>query len=217
VRASCWHLLLCGHSVNEVMSAVLGPLHLDQPPKSKPIAPFMGCNDEDYLVMPGQVHGVSGMGDDLGVRGRHVGPRAAPGRRHRMPDRSAERGPSGIHRKVMRYPRECWRWPRCTHGGLTGRVGAGPKGRASPEMRPGSHHDDWAATPQAAPQSLVKTPESYCTVARSYQKSANELVTFRHGRSSGRCRRGTRPSWLPTCPVRPRQTRCPCPDSRQTS
>jgi hypothetical protein len=29
--------------------------------------------------------------------------------------------------------------------------------RASPEMRPGSHHDDWAATPQAAPQSLGKT------------------------------------------------------------
>jgi hypothetical protein len=25
------------------------------------------------------------------------------------------------------------------------------KARASPEMRPGSHHDDWAATPQAAP------------------------------------------------------------------
>ena len=34
--------------------------------------------------------------------------------------------------------------------GPTGRVGAGHNARASPEMRPGSHHDDWAATPQAA-------------------------------------------------------------------
>jgi len=37
-------------------------------------------------------------------------------------------------------------------GAMTGRVGAGLNGRASPEMRPGSHHDDWAATPQAADQ-----------------------------------------------------------------
>ena len=34
--------------------------------------------------------------------------------------------------------------------GPTGRVGP-VNARASPEMRPGSHHDDWAATPQAAP------------------------------------------------------------------
>jgi hypothetical protein len=33
--------------------------------------------------------------------------------------------------------------------GPTGRVGAGPEVRASPEMRPGSH-DDWAATPKRA-------------------------------------------------------------------
>jgi hypothetical protein len=32
--------------------------------------------------------------------------------------------------------------------GPTGRVGAGHNARASPEMRPGSHHDDWAATPK---------------------------------------------------------------------
>jgi hypothetical protein len=64
----------------------------------------------------------------------------------------------------------------CIRGGLTGRVGAGPNGRASPEMRPGSHHDDWAATPQAAPQSLEKTPSGYALVARSNQKSINELV-----------------------------------------
>jgi len=65
---------------------------------------------------------------------------------------------------------------KCIHGGLTGRVGAGPNGRASPEMRPGSHHDDWAATPQAAPQSLGKTPLRYALVAPSSQKSINEPV-----------------------------------------
>jgi hypothetical protein len=40
--------------------------------------------------------------------------------------------------------------------GPTGRVGAGHNARASPEMRPGSHHDDWAATPQAALSHLVR-------------------------------------------------------------
>jgi hypothetical protein len=57
---------------------------------------------------------------------------------------------------------------KCARGGQTGRVGAGLEGRASPEMRPGSHHDDWAATPQAAPQSLGKTPMRIQMVARSY-------------------------------------------------
>jgi len=61
-------------------------------------------------------------------------------------------------------------------GALTGRVGAGLNGRASPEMKPGSHHDDWAATPQAAPQSLRKTLMRHHLVARRYQKSINELV-----------------------------------------
>jgi hypothetical protein len=53
--------------------------------------------------------------------------------------------------------------------GPTGRVGAGLCARASPEMRPGSHHDDWAATPQSGAQSLRKTPESSCLVARSHK------------------------------------------------
>jgi hypothetical protein len=46
-------------------------------------------------------------------------------------------------------PRGRWRWPRTHPRGPTGRVGAGPKVRVSPEMRPGSH-DDWAATPKRA-------------------------------------------------------------------
>ena len=43
-------------------------------------------------------------------------------------------------------------------------------------MRPGSHHDDWAATPQAAPQSLGKTPFRSNGVAPSYSKPFNEHV-----------------------------------------
>jgi hypothetical protein len=53
--------------------------------------------------------------------------------------------------------------------GLTGRVGAGLCARTSPEMRSGSHHDDWAATPQAAPQSLGKTSSCRRLVAQRYQ------------------------------------------------
>ena len=38
-----WHLLSCGHRIYEVMSAVLGPLPLDQLPKSKPVTPMFSC------------------------------------------------------------------------------------------------------------------------------------------------------------------------------
>src|SRR5262249_49270688 len=34
---------MCGHRFYEVMSAVLGPLHLDQLPKSKPVTPMFSC------------------------------------------------------------------------------------------------------------------------------------------------------------------------------
>src|SRR5215469_12327071 len=53
-------------------------------------------------------------------------------------------------------PRQTQEWPpralavaETRLRGPTGRVGAGPEVRASPEMRPGSH-DDWVATPQAS-------------------------------------------------------------------
>jgi hypothetical protein len=35
--------------------------------------------------------------------------------------------------------------------GPTGRVGAGPVGRVSPEMRPGPFEADWVATPKRTP------------------------------------------------------------------
>src|SRR6266481_1317164 len=85
--------------------------------------------------------------------------RSHRGEKRRMPDGlSAERGPIGHPPAGDEMPP--WTLAvaeSASTGALTGRVGAGPKGRASPEMRPGSHHDDWAATPQAAPQSLRKS------------------------------------------------------------
>ena len=76
----------------------------------------------------------------------------------------------------MRWPLRALAVAETRPQGPAGRVGAGHEVRASPEMRPGSHHDDWAATPQAAPQSLGKTPLSSQKVARCYQKSINDLV-----------------------------------------
>src|SRR5260370_31360049 len=46
-------------------------------------------------------------------------------------------------------------------------------------MRPGSHHDDWAATPQAAPQSLGKTPPRAGMVAPRHQNAGNDPVRIR--------------------------------------
>jgi len=51
---------VCGHSINEVMSAVLGSLPLDQPLKSKPVTPCWvvvlpdatGCNAEQPSGIP---------------------------------------------------------------------------------------------------------------------------------------------------------------------
>src|SRR5215469_7882829 len=59
-------------------------------------------------------------------------------------------------------PRQTQEWPpralavaETRPRGSTGRVGAGPEVRASPEMRPGSH-DDWAATPQASLSHILR-------------------------------------------------------------
>jgi hypothetical protein len=82
---------------------------------------------------------------------------------------------------------------KCIHGGLDRQGRGRSHGRASPEMRPGSHHDDWAATPQAAPQSLKKTPLRYALVAWSSQKSINDLVRISHKSSGGSSRRDAGP------------------------
>ena len=63
--------------------------------------------------------------------------------------------------------------------------------RASPEMRPGSHHD-WAATPQAAPQSLRRTSLCGQKVAPRCQKAGNGRVTLSPGCPAGTGRRAAR-------------------------
>jgi len=87
------------------------------------------------------------------------------------------RQPSGRPRKATRNPRGRGRWPKVRPRGLTG--GSWPvfKGRASPELRPGSPYCDWAATPRAASQSLGKTPQRRLRVARCYQNEGNVAVT----------------------------------------
>ena len=115
----------CGHSVNEVMSAVLGSLPLDHLLKSKPVTP---C----WVVLP----------DATGFNAeRPSGIPLDPGKR-KMPDgRPAKRAPSGTPHGDETPP---WALavaevrPR----GSTGRVGAGLHARTSPEMRSGSHHGD---------------------------------------------------------------------------
>jgi hypothetical protein len=92
------------------------------------------------------------------------------------PPRRAHRCTLPASAAAKRNPRGRWRWPILRPRGPTGRVGAGLNARTSPEMRLGSHHDDWAATPQAAPQSLGKTPRCEGMVAPRYQNAGNDAV-----------------------------------------
>ena len=103
-------LIVCGNRIIEVIAAALGPLPLDQLPKSKPVTP---SSVVPSLYPIGQV----------------------ASEQHERPPWALGGG------------------RKCTHGGSTGRVGPVLSYRASPEMRSGSHHHDWAATPRAAPQS----------------------------------------------------------------
>jgi hypothetical protein len=145
-------LNICGHRIYEVITATLGPLPLDQLPKSKPVTPSS--------VMPRT------------LPDRHLAdqPREAAG--SAMPGGQPQNaGPSGIGQDVVRTPAGAGGGRKLHPRGLTGRVGPVLSGRASPEMRPGSHHHDWAATPRAAPQSLSKTPERSGKVAPCYENA----------------------------------------------
>ena len=42
-----WHLYVCGNRIYEVTTATLGPLPLDQLPKSKPVTPYAV-----FLIVP---------------------------------------------------------------------------------------------------------------------------------------------------------------------
>ncbi len=128
-----------------------------------------------------------GGGGGNGPQVRHAGAEAAgTGRRCGMQGRGKQEearwltppsGPSGIYLAEEEPPwalavAERWR-PR----GSTGRVGAGPEQPGLPRDEARSPHGDWAATPQAAPQSLRKTSERSWMVAPRYQKAGNDGVT----------------------------------------
>jgi len=182
-----WHLLVCGHSVNEVMSAVLDPLPLDQLPKSKPVTPSWVLTTKATRPIPGPSNDpVVGRFHrsipklrcltDRGAQGRRArgdeeraGTTGAKGRTGAKDRTSAEcptgcpqsAVPSGIHRKVMRYPREHRRWPKCAHGGFD-RQG---RGRS---QRPGLPRDE----ARFSSRRLGRNPPSGTPVTR---KDANAV------------------------------------------
>ena len=102
-------LIVCGNRICEVITATLGPLPLDQLPKSKPVTPYAVLIDDTAR------RGTS----NLPVTGV-ISPRVA--QHTRNPQHSAD----------MRNPCGRWRWPKTRPQGLTGRVGAGPNGAGPP-------------------------------------------------------------------------------------
>jgi len=108
----------CGHSVNEVMSAVLGPLLLDQPPKSKPVTPSWVVTSHDTR---GPAAGLTSINPEKSAEIPHICaecpmgcPQSADPTGH--PPEGDEMPPRALAVAEM-----------CARGGLTGRVGAGPK------------------------------------------------------------------------------------------
>jgi hypothetical protein len=77
-------------------------------------------------------------------------------RDRKKPDGLPPSGPSGINLMAVRSPRGRWRWPRSRPRGSTGRVGAGLKDRASPEMRPALLITTGPQPPKRHPSHLVR-------------------------------------------------------------
>jgi hypothetical protein len=99
---------VCGHSINEVMSAVLGSLPLDQPLKSKPVTPCW------VVVLP----------DATGSNAEQPSRIPRGPRERKMPDGLPAKRAHRAPHMVMRHPRGRWRWPKCAHGGRP--AGSGP-------------------------------------------------------------------------------------------
>jgi hypothetical protein len=136
-------LVSCGHRFYEVMSAVLGPLLLDQLPKSKPVTPMLSClvSPGAHVPQPSLVVHATGS-----TRGGQLGfPGDTPGRRM----------PPWALAVAETHPR-----------GLTGRVGAGQRpGLPRDEARFSSRR--LGRNPPSGTQSLDKTPLGKRMVARS--------------------------------------------------
>jgi hypothetical protein len=150
-------LFVCGNRICEVITATLGPLPLDQLPKSKPVTPYavLLIIHSSPRAATGQQPGRCDQRDDVNTCLRTDIP-ASPC--SGQPKRPADAPPPqtaipGRYRVMRESPCGRWRWPKTRPQGLRP-AGSGPVPmvRVSPEMRPGSHHDGWAATPQAADQ-----------------------------------------------------------------
>jgi hypothetical protein len=46
-------LIVCGNRISEVITATLGPLPLDQLPKSKPVTPYAVFTDDTHWLSSG--------------------------------------------------------------------------------------------------------------------------------------------------------------------
>jgi hypothetical protein len=146
-------LIFCGNRINEVTTATLGPLPLDQLPKSKPVTPYAV-----FLIVP--IWLTSAKLAASKVRRMY---------NTRNPGQLPDLGSSGL----------AWVWQkeapvgagggrRRAHRGLTGRVGAG-------HFRPGLPRDEARFSsrplgrnpPSGRPASNSKTPDRCWTVAQS--------------------------------------------------
>jgi hypothetical protein len=142
-------LIRCGHRFYEVMSAVLGPLLLDQLPKSKPVTPVFSCLVSPWTSPGPSLHCLFTL----------------PCQRAQANQDSL--GPAGHRRTVgIRMPPWALAVAETHPRGLTGRVGAG--------QRPGLPRDEarfssrrLGRNPPSGTQSLDKTPLGNRMVARS--------------------------------------------------
>jgi hypothetical protein len=85
-------LIVCGNRICEVITATLGPLPLDQLPKSKPVTPYAVFPDDTHSPAVGKESLASATSANITTRAR---PPAFPGQQEaRWPDTEARR-PSG--------------------------------------------------------------------------------------------------------------------------
>jgi len=108
-------LIVCGNRINEVIAAALGPLPLDQLPKSKPVTP--------YAVFPDDTHWPAVGKTALASAPHQHGSQRTPGARHSRRQQKAQCGGHKSRRPTgriamacltaeMRNPCERWRWPK---------------------------------------------------------------------------------------------------------
>ena len=149
-------LIVCGNGICEVITATLGPLPLDQLPKSKPVTPYAVFTDDTHW-------GVAATSPTTTAKSRpsyNVSPSCGIPDRERH--RRAHTSGSGM-KKPLRALAVAEDAPA---GVVTGRVGAGLNGPGLPrdEARFSSRRLG-RNPPSGRPASLSKTPYCSGTVA----------------------------------------------------